>query len=64
MSLPNMREIERLFQRNSKAWADLVKAQNRQEFANRMNILKNRLGKAHPGFQKAYENMYKLIEGL
>ena len=64
MSLPNLTEIERLFQRNSKAWADLVKVKNRREFVNRMNALKNRLEKDYPGFQKAYENMYKLIEGL
>ncbi len=64
MSLPNMTEIERLFQRSSKAWGDLVKAKNRQEFVKRMNTLKNRLEKAHPGFRKAYENMYKLVEGL
>ncbi len=64
MSLPNMTEIEHLFQRSSKAWADLVKAKDRQGFVKRMNILKNRLEKAHPGFRKAYENMYKLVEGL
>ncbi len=64
MSLPNMTEIERLFQRSSKAWADLVKAKNKQEFVNRMSSLKNRLEKDYPDLGKAYENMYKLVEGL
>lgn len=64
MSLPNMTEIERLFQRSSKTWADLVKAKNRQEFVKRMNALKNRLEKDYPDLGKAYENMYKLVEGL
>ncbi|MFC2017627.1 prephenate dehydrogenase [Chloroflexota bacterium] len=64
MSLPNMAEIERLFQRSSKTWADLVKDKNRQEFAKRMDALKNILGEKYPDFRKAYENMYKLVEGL
>ncbi len=64
MSLPGMAEVERLFQRSSKTWADLVKDKNRLEFVKRMNILKNRLEKEHPNFGKAYENMYKLVEGL
>ena len=64
MSLPNMTEIERLFQRSSKTWADLVKAKNKQEFVKRMNILKNRLEKDHPDLGKAYENMYRIVEGF
>jgi prephenate dehydrogenase len=64
MSLPGMTEVERLFQRSSKTWADLVKDKNRLEFVKRMNILKDRLEKEHPNFGKAYENMYKLVEGL
>ncbi len=64
MNLPNMTEIEKLFQRSSKTWADLVKDKNRQEFVKRMSILKSRLEKDHPNFRKAYENMYKIVEGL
>ncbi len=64
MSLPNMIEIERLFQRNSETWADLVKNKDKQEFIKRMNILKNKLEKDNPDFRKAYENMYNLIEGF
>ncbi|MFC1951862.1 prephenate dehydrogenase [Chloroflexota bacterium] len=64
MSLPNMTEIETLFQRNSKTWADLVKTRDKQEFIRRMNILRDRLEKEEPDFGEAYENIYKLAEGL
>ena len=64
MSLPKMTQTESLFQRSSKAWADLVKAKNRQEFVNRMSSLKSRLEKDYPNLGKAYENMYKLVDGL
>ncbi len=64
MSLPNMTEIEKLFQRSSETWADLIKNRDRQEFVNRMNTLKNRLEKGDLDLKKAYENMYKLAEGL
>ena len=64
MSLPNMGEIDELFQRNSATWAGLVKNRDRQEFAKRMSALRSRLEKTDPDLKKAYENMYKLIEGL
>jgi len=64
MSLPNITEIEKLFQEKAKTWADLVKSKDSQEFANRMNALKNSLEKGDFNFQKAYENMYKIAEGL
>jgi len=64
MSLPNMANIEKLFQERAKIWSDLVKNKDRQEFVSRMNILKDRLEKGDLDFQKAYENMYKIVEGL
>jgi len=64
MSLPNMGKIDELFQKNSATWAGLVKNRDRQEFAKRMSALRSRLEKTDPDFQKAYENMYRLIEGL
>jgi prephenate dehydrogenase len=63
MSLPNMANIEEQFQRNSKRWADLVKNKDRQEFAKQMNVLKDKLEKSGLDFKKAYENMYKVVEG-
>ncbi len=63
MNLPKVTEIEALFQKNSKAWADIVKNKDGQEFAKRMNTLKDRLEKSDPDFRRAYENMYKLLRG-
>jgi len=41
MSLPDMSEIEQLFQKCSKTWAELVRNKDRQEFARRMSSLNN-----------------------
>ena len=64
MNLPKMKEIEEQFQRSSETWANIVRSKDRQQFVNRMNNLKNRLEKGDLDFKKAYENMYKLAEGL
>ncbi|MFC2065959.1 prephenate dehydrogenase [Chloroflexota bacterium] len=64
MSLPGVTEIEKLFRKRAKEWADLVENRDGQEFAQRMATLRNRLEKAVPGFGKAYENMYKIADGL
>jgi prephenate dehydrogenase len=64
MSLPNVTEVEELFQRSAKAWADLIKNKDKKEFVARMNSLKNRLQENNPDFGKAYENMYRIVEGL
>jgi len=64
MSLPNMVEIEELFKRRSRTWADLVKNKDRREFVRRMTALKDKLEKDNPDFGKSYENMYKILEGL
>lgn len=63
MNLPNITEIEQLFQRKTKVWAELVANKNREKFVRQMNILKNKLRKSNPDFGKAYENMYRLIAG-
>ncbi len=63
MSLPNMMEIEKLFQQRVKTWADLVKNKDRQEFVKRMSALRSRFEKGNPDFGKAYENMYKIVGG-
>ena len=64
MSLPNMTEIEKLFQRSAKTWADLVESKDKQKFIERMSDLRDRLKNSAPDFGKAYENMYKLVEEL
>ena len=64
MNLPNMAKIENLFQRRTKEWADVVKNKDRQKFVQQMEALKDRIQKDAPDFGKAYENMYKIAEGL
>jgi len=64
MSLPNMAHIEKLFQRSSKTWADLVESKDRQKFVEKMKVLRDRLRKVDPDFGKGYENIYKIIDGL
>ncbi len=63
MHLPGLGEIEALFHKNSKIWADIVKNKDAQEFIRRMNTLKDRLEKSDPDFRRSYENMYKLLRG-
>jgi prephenate dehydrogenase len=55
MSLPNLTEIEGLFQKSSKTWAELVCNKDRQEFVKRMNLLKNSFRKDTHDFPKASE---------
>ncbi len=64
MNLPNVTEVEKLFQRRAKEWADLVANNDRQEFVQRMKALRSRLEQSTPDFGKAYENLYKIAEGL
>jgi len=62
MKLPKITEIEELFLRSSKTWADIVRNRDRQEFTKRMTALKERFEKSDPDFREAYENMYKYLE--
>jgi prephenate dehydrogenase len=64
MSFPNIRQVEELFQSNTTTWADMVKNNNRQGFAEKMNALREKLEKTDPDFRHAYENMYRITEGL
>jgi len=64
MSLSSGGKVRKLFQGRLESWADLVENKDRQNFIQRMNNLRNRLEKADPELPRAYENMYKLIEGL
>lgn len=62
MCLPRVTDAEKLFQKNARIWADMVKNKDRQGFVRRMNALKNQLEQTDPDFKKAYEDMYKLLE--
>ena len=64
MSLPRVTEFEKLFRSRAKEWADLVESKDRREFVRRMKAMKDRLEKVAPDFDKSYENMYRIVEGL
>jgi prephenate dehydrogenase len=64
MSFPDIGEIEGQFQQSVKTWADLVKSGDRQAFVDRMSALKDRLEETDPHFKRAYEDMYRITEGL
>ena len=62
MNLPHMADMEELFRKSSGIWADIVKNKDRQAFAGRMRMVKERLVKSDPEFGRSYEDMYKLLE--
>jgi len=61
MNLPEITDAEQRFLLSSRTWADMVKNQDRQQFVNRMQSLKELLVKSDPDFGQAYENMYRLL---
>ncbi len=64
MNLPHVAEVERLFQSRAKDWADMVESGDRQQFIRRMRALRKGLEQEAPDFGKAYENLYRIAEGL
>jgi prephenate dehydrogenase len=63
MNLPKMPEIHGLFWKKAQAWASLVRNKDSHRFVERMDALKDKLAKSDPDFKRAYENMYRLLEG-
>jgi prephenate dehydrogenase len=64
MSLPNMVAIEDTFQKSAKTWAALVKNKDQEQFTQNMQALRQGFEQSNPSFGRAYQNMYKIIEGL
>jgi len=64
MNLPNLPQIQKRFQKSCQDWADLVKQKDRQEFVRRMKAIRRSFEANNPDFGKAYDNMYKIVEGL
>jgi prephenate dehydrogenase len=64
MSLPRGGKVKKLFQSRLNDWADLIANKDKPKFVQRMNTLRNRLEKDDPALAGAYQNMYKIIEGL
>jgi prephenate dehydrogenase len=64
MNLPKLADIERSFQNKAKEWVDLVERKDRQGFTEKMTTLKDKFNQVNPDFSKAYEDMYKIVDGL
>jgi prephenate dehydrogenase len=63
MNLPKMAEIHALFQKKALAWASLIRNKDSYRFVERMEALKDELARSDPDFKRAYEKMYRLLEG-
>jgi prephenate dehydrogenase len=64
MNLPDVARFERMFREKTVIWAELVAAKDRREFVRRMKAMKAKLARAAPDFEKSYEKLYRLVEGL
>ena len=64
MNLPQLPEFQQRFLQNATEWTELVKNKNRQEFVRRMKTIHDELESKSADFGKAYDNMYKIAEGL
>lgn len=62
MNLPGLPEMEELFKKTTETWADIVKSGNRQQFIEKMNLLKEKLPEADPDFGRSYRDMYKILD--
>jgi prephenate dehydrogenase len=63
MNLPEIQEVEALFQKNTTAWAEMVKNKDQKQFSEKMALLKAAMENADPDFNKAYQDMYRLLDG-
>lgn len=64
MSFPDIASVEAGFLENVQAWAEMVKRGDREGFAARMATLRQKLEKTDPAFRTAYEDMYRITDGL
>ncbi|MFH1663056.1 MAG: prephenate dehydrogenase [Chloroflexota bacterium] len=64
MNLPNLPDFENRFQKSCQYWAELVKQKDKQQFIHRMKAIREKLEANNPDFGKAYDNMYRIAEGL
>ena len=62
MNLPGLPEMEELFKKTTETWSDIVKSGNREQFIEKMNLLKEKLPEADPDFGRSYRDMYKILD--
>ena len=64
MNLPRLPEFQKRFQQSCRDWAELVEHKNQQQFIRKMKAIRQKLEAGNPDFGRAYDNMYKIAEGL
>jgi prephenate dehydrogenase len=64
MNLPQLPDLQQQFLKNTAEWTELVKNKNKDEFVRRMRAIRRQLETKSNNFGKAYDNMYKIAEGL
>ena len=64
MNLPRLPHFQQLFQQRCHEWEEMVEQKDRQQFIKRMKIIRQQLEAKNPDFGKAYDNMYKIADGL
>lgn len=64
MNLPQLPDLQQQFLKNTAEWTELVKNKNKDEFVRRMRAIRQQLETKSNNFGKAYDNMYKIAEGL
>ncbi len=64
MRLPEVQEMENLFQMQTSKWAEIVKMKDKAGFIKNMNALKLKFARDNPDFGQAYQNMYRIIKWL
>ncbi|MFA5629630.1 MAG: prephenate dehydrogenase [Dehalococcoidales bacterium] len=64
MNLPQLTDLQERFLENSAEWASIIKNKQRDEFVHRMRGIHDQLEAKSNNFGKAYDNMYKIAEGL
>jgi prephenate dehydrogenase len=64
MNLPQLPDLQQQFLNNTAEWAEIVKNKDKDEFVRRMKTIRTQLEAKSADFGKAYDNMYKIAEGL
>jgi prephenate dehydrogenase len=64
MNLPQLPDLQQQFLKNTAEWTELVKNKDKDEFVRRMRAIRQQLETKSNNFGKAYDNMYKIAEGL
>ncbi len=63
MHLPGAAAVERIFLEKAKSWLETIENKDGEQFISRMGDLKNGFRQADPQFDRAYRDMYRLLDG-